>query len=148
MNNIRTYLTAAALCSTMTIAAQGQRVSGTVSDEFGPVIGCNVIEKDANNRNVNATVTDVNGNFQLTVKNPKHKLVVTFVGYKPYSKVIGSQTNFEIQLKDENQIEAVTVVAKQRFRGDGLSIPKNELSVATQTLNMNKVDGLAFTSAD
>ena len=43
MNNIRTYLTAAALCSTMTIAAQGQRVSGTVSDEFGPVIGCNVI---------------------------------------------------------------------------------------------------------
>ena len=148
MNNIRTYLTAAALCSTMTIAAQGQRVSGTVSDEFGPVIGCNVIEKDANNRNVNATVTDVNGNFQLAVKNPKHKLVVTFVGYKPYSKVIGSQTNFEIQLKDENQIEAVTVVAKQRFRGDGLSIPKNELSVATQTLNMNKVDGLAFTSAD
>ena len=148
MNNIRTYLTAAALCSTMTIAAQGQRVSGTVSDEFGPVIGCNVIEKDANNRNVNATVTDVNGNFQLTVKNPKHKLVVTFVGYKPYSKVIGSQTNFEIQLKDENQIEAVTVTAKQRFRGDGLSIPKNELSVATQTLNMNKVDGLAFTSAD
>ena len=148
MNNIRTYLTAAALCSTMTIAAQGQRVSGTVSDEFGPVIGCNVIEKDANNRNVNATVTDVNGNFQLTVKNPKHKLVVTFVGYKPYSKVIGSQTNFQIQLKDENQIEAVTVVAKQRFRGDGLSIPKNELSVATQTLNMNKVDGLAFTSAD
>ena len=148
MNNIRTYLTAAALCSTMTIAAQGQRVSGTVSDEFGPVIGCNVIEKDANNRNVNATVTDVNGNFQLTVKNPKHKLVVTFVGYKPYSKVIGSQTNFEIKLKDENQIEAVTVVAKQRFRGDGLSIPKNELSVATQTLNMNKVDGLAFTSAD
>ena len=148
MNNIRTYLTAAALCSTMTIAAQGQRVSGTVTDEFGPVIGCNVIEKDANNRNVNATVTDVNGNFQLTVKNPKHKLVVTFVGYKPYSKVIGSQTNFEIQLKDENQIEAVTVVAKQRFRGDGLSIPKNELSVATQTLNMNKVDGLAFTSAD
>ena len=148
MNNKRTYLTAAALCSTMTIAAQGQRVSGTVSDEFGPVIGCNVIEKDANNRNVNATVTDVNGNFQLTVKNPKHKLVVTFVGYKPYSKVIGSQTNFEIQLKDENQIEAVTVVAKQRFRGDGLSIPKNELSVATQTLNMNKVDGLAFTSAD
>ena len=148
MNNIRTYLTAAALCSTMTIAAQGQRVSGTVSDEFGPVIGCNVIEKDANNRNVNATVTDVNGNFQLTVKNPKHKLVVTFVGYKPYSKVIGSQTNFEILLKDENQIEAVTVTAKQRFRGDGLSIPKNELSVATQTLNMNKVDGLAFTSAD
>ena len=148
MNNIRTYLTAAALCSTMTIAAQGQRVSGTVSDECGPVIGCNVIEKDANNRNVNATVTDVNGNFQLTVKNPKHKLVVTFVGYKPYSKVIGSQTNFEIKHKDENQIEAVTVVAKQRFRGDGLSIPKNELSVATQTLNMNKVDGLAFTSAD
>lgn len=148
MNNIRTYLTAAALCSAMTISAQEQRISGTVSDEFGPVIGCNVIEKDANNRNVNATVTDVNGNFQLTVKNPKHKLVVTFVGYKPYSKVIGAQTSFDIVLKDENQIAAVTVTAKSRFRGDGLSIPKDEVSVATQTLNMAKVEGISFTSAD
>lgn len=132
----------------MTISAQDHRISGTVSDEFGPVIGCNVIEKDANNRNVNATITDVNGNFQLAIKNPKNKLVVSYVGYKTFSQVIGSQTNFQIQLKDANELGTVTVTAKQRFRGDGLSIPKDEVSVATQTMNMEIVDGLAFTSAD
>ena len=148
MNNIRTYITVGALCSAMTISAQDHRISGTVSDEFGPVIGCNVIEKDANNRNVNATITDVNGNFQLTIKNPKNKLVVSYVGYKTFSQVIGSQTNFQVQLKDANELGTVTVTAKQRFRGDGLSIPKDEVSVATQTMNMDIVDGLAFTSAD
>ena len=148
MNNIRTYITVGALCSAMTISAQDHRISGTVSDEFGPVIGCNVIEKDANNRNVNATITDVNGNFQLAIKNPKNKLAVSYVGYKTFSQVIGSQTNFQVQLKDANELGTVTVTAKQRFRGDGLSIPKDEVSVATQTMNMDIVDGLAFTSAD
>lgn len=148
MNNIRTYITVGALCSAMTISAQDHRISGTVSDEFGPVIGCNVIEKDANNRNVNATITDVNGNFQLAIKNQKNKLVVSYVGYKTFSQVIGSQTNFQVQLKDANELGTVTVTAKQRFRGDGLSIPKDEVSVATQTMNMDIVDGLAFTSAD
>lgn len=148
MNNIKTYITVGALCSAMTISAQDHRISGTVSDEFGPVIGCNVIEKDANNRNVNATITDVNGNFQLAIKNPKNKLVVSYVGYKTFSQVIGSQTNFQVQLKDANELGTVTVTAKQRFRGDGLSIPKDEVSVATQTMNMDIVDGLAFTSAD
>lgn len=148
MNNIRTYITVGALCSAMTISAQDHRISGTVTDEFGPVIGCNVIEKDANNRNVNATITDVNGNFQLAIKNPKNKLVVSYVGYKTFSQVIGSQTNFQVQLKDANELGTVTVTAKQRFRGDGLSIPKDEVSVATQTMNMEIVDGLAFTSAD
>ena len=148
MNNIRTYITVGALCSAMTISAQDHRISGTVSDEFGPVIGCNVIEKDSNNRNVNATITDVNGNFQLAIKNPKNKLVVSYVGYKTFSQVIGSQTNFQVQLKDANELGTVTVTAKQRFRGDGLSIPKDEVSVATQTMNMDIVDGLAFTSAD
>lgn len=148
MNNFRTYITVGALCSAMTISAQDQRISGTVSDDMGPIMGCNVVEKDANNRNVNATVTDINGNFQLTIKNPKHKLVVTFVGCKPYSKVIGDAKTFDIVLKSATEVQEVVVTAKQRFRGDGLSIPKNEVSVATQTMSMDKVDGLAFTSAD
>lgn len=148
MNNLRTYITVGTLCSALTVAAQEQRISGVVNDDMGPVIGCNVVEKDANNRNVNATITDINGNFNMTIKNPKNKLVVTFVGCKPYSTVIGSRTSFNITLKSETALKEVTVVAKSRFRGNGLSIPKNEVSVATQTMNMINVEGLSFTSAD
>ena len=148
MNKLRTYITVGTLCSALTVAAQEQRISGVVNDDMGPVIGCNVVEKDANNRNVNATITDINGNFNMTIKNPKNKLVVTFVGCKPYSTVIGSRTSFNITLKSETALKEVTVVAKSRFRGNGLSIPKNEVSVATQTMNMINVEGLSFTSAD
>ena len=148
MNNLRTYITVGTLCSALTVAAQEQRISGVVNDDMGPVIGCNVVEKDANNRNVNATITDINGNFNMTIKNPKNKLVVTFVGCKPYTTVIGSRTSFNITLKSETALKEVTVVAKSRFRGNGLSIPKNEVSVATQTMNMINVEGLSFTSAD
>ena len=132
----------------MTVVAQDLRISGVVNDDMGPIMGCNVVEKDANNRNVNATVTGVNGNFSMTIKNPKNKLVVTFVGCKPYSTVIGSRTSFNITLKSETTLKEVTVFSKSRYKGNGLSIPKDEVSVATQTLNMANVEGLSFTSAD
>lgn len=148
MNNIRTIITAGALMTSTVVMAQGQRISGTVSDDMGAVIGCNVVEKDANNRNVNATVTDFNGNFQMTIKNPKNKLVVSYVGMQTYTTAIGAKTSFKINLKSATSIKEVTVKGKQRYKGSGLSIPKNEVSVATQTMNMSDVEGIAFTSAD
>lgn len=148
MNNIRTIITTGALISSTMVMAQGQRISGTVTDDMGAVIGCNVVEKDANNRNVNATVTDFNGNFQMTIKNPKNKLVVSYVGMQSYTTTIGARTSFKINLKSATAIKEVTVKGKQRYKGSGLSIPKNEVSVATQTMNMSDVEGIAFTSAD
>mgnify|MGYP000181694784 CR=1 FL=1 len=54
------------------VNAQGiTSVSGTISDSFGPVVGAAIVEMDASNRNISATVTDFNGNFTLKIKNPK-----------------------------------------------------------------------------
>jgi hypothetical protein len=56
----------------------GRRVSGTVVDESGePVIGANVIEKGVP---ANGTVTDVDGNFSLTVSD-NAVLQISFIGY-------------------------------------------------------------------
>lgn len=128
--------------------AQGKRISGTVSDNMGPVMMANVVERDANNRIVSATQTDFNGNFALQVKNPKNKLVVSYVGSKTYVVEIGAKTVFNITLQSEQtQLKEVTVTSKRQNSG-GLMIPKKEISVATQTFNMENVEGLAFTSAD
>ena len=40
--------------------AQEARISGTVSDAMGPVMMCNVVEIDDNNRNISFTQTDMN----------------------------------------------------------------------------------------
>ncbi len=132
------------------LAAQAQdvRISGTVSDAMGPIMMCNVVEIDGNNRNVSFAQTDLNGNFAMTVKNTKNKLRISYVGYKTAVLSIGTRTRFNVTLQDATQIKEVTVVAKRKFNNGGLSIPEKEVSVAAQTFNMSEVEGLAFTSAD
>ena len=132
----------------MVAIAQEVRISGTVSDAFGPVMMCNVVEVDANNRNISYAQTDMNGNFTMTVKNAKNKLKISYVGYKTQVLPIGTKTKFIISLKDETTLKEVQVVAKKKFNNGGLSIPQREVSVAAQTFNMSEVEGLAFTSAD
>lgn len=128
--------------------AQGHRVSGTVTDDFGPVLMANVVEIDDNNRNVNAAVTDVNGNYSIVVKNTKNKLRVSYVGSKTVTKSIGSATKIDFNLTSQTTIKEVTVTAKRKSNAGGLSIPKREMSMATQTMDFSEVEGLAFTSAD
>jgi len=136
------------ICHVSVGLAQSARISGVVSDNMGPVMMCNVVEVDANNRNISFAQTDFNGNFSMTVKSTKNKLKVSYVGYKTVTLPIGTRTSFNIKLQDATQIKEVTIVAKKKFSQGGLSIPEREVSVAAQTFNMSNVEGLAFTTAD
>lgn len=141
-------LTALLFVGCQVLMAQGVRVSGTLTDNEGPVMMGNVVERDANNRIVSATQTDFNGNFSLQVKNTKNKLVFSYVGDKTKVLNIGSQTVFHVKLEAENtQIKEVVVTSKRSNSG-GLMISKKEMTTATQTFNMESVEGMAFTSAD
>ncbi|MBP5769756.1 MAG: SusC/RagA family TonB-linked outer membrane protein [Bacteroidaceae bacterium] len=137
------------ICFTATTASAQRRISGTVSDDFDVVPGANVVERDKNNRIVSATVTDMNGNFTLNIKDPNNMLSVTFIGMKPWAQKIGTQNVFKIKLQDNTkQIKEVTVTAKKKQQSGGLSIPVRELAGATQTFNMDEMEGMAFESVD
>lgn len=126
-----------------------RRVTGRVYSEVdGPVIMANVVERDANDRIVEAAVTDMNGNFSMVIKNPKDFLVVSYVGYRTVKIPIGNKTKFDIKMVDEMVIDEVVIKAKPKVRSNGLTIPMKEVSVATQTMNMDDVEGLSFASAD
>lgn len=149
MPKFKLMLIAMLLVMTQAVMAQGQRISGTITDDFGPTMGANVVERDANNRIVTAAVTDINGNFSMVIKNPKNKLVVSYVGSKPLVLAIGSRVKFNEKLgANKTTISEVTVKSKRRSNTGGLSIPKREVSVAQQTMDMSEVEGLSFTSAD
>jgi len=147
--NIRKSLTTVLLCLVAQLAlAQGARISGTLTDNEGPVMMGNVVEVDGNNRIVSAVQTDFNGNFSMQVKSTKNKLKFSYVGDKTKVVNIGSQTVFKIKLDPENtQLKEVKVVGRRTNSG-GLSIAKKEMTVSSQTMNMQEVEGLAFTSAD
>ena len=128
--------------------AQGVRISGTLTDNEGPIMMGNVVERDANNRIVSATQTDFNGNFSLQVKSTKNKLVFSYVGDKTKVVSIGNQTSFKVKLEPENTVLKEVTVKGRRSNTGGLMLQKKEISVAQQTMNMESVEGLAFTSAD
>ena len=84
---------------------QAKKITGTVTDAMGPVIGANVLEKGT----TNGVITDIDGNFTLNVQ-PGATIVVSFIGYQPQEIVVGNQTSFKIQLKEDTELLDEVVV--------------------------------------
>ena len=148
MSKHKILLTLLLCVFTQLVMAQERVVSGTVEDSMGPVMMANVTERDGNNRIVNAVQTDMMGNFSMPVKNPKNKIVISYVGAKTYSKVIGDQTVFNVKLEDEKTTLSEVTVRGKRTNSGGLNINKKEISLTQQSFDMAEVEGMAFTSAD
>lgn len=88
--------------------AQRRSISGVIKDESGVVIpGANVVVEGT----TNGTVTDLDGNFSITIEPTSRSLIVSFIGYKAQTVEIGSNTKFEISLKPSNtDIDEVVIV--------------------------------------
>jgi len=131
------------------VSAQQRRISGTVSDDIDVIIGANVVEKDKNNRIVSQTVTDMNGNFTMNIKDPNNTLTISYIGYKPFVTKLGGKNVFKVTLQDNTQVmNVVDVVAKKKAPTTGLDIPAREYAGAVQKFNMEDMEGLAFESVD
>ena len=130
-------------------SAQQRRISGTVSDEIDVIMGANVVEKDKNNRIVSQTVTDMNGNFTMNIKDPNNTLIISFMGYKSFSQKVGSKNVFKVTLQDNvKNMKEVVVDAKRNAPTTGLEIPAREYAGVAQKFSMDDVAGLSFESVD
>jgi TonB-linked SusC/RagA family outer membrane protein len=89
--------------------SQGKiRITGTVVDRTGEtVIGANVVEKGVAS---NGTVTDMDGNFSLTVSQ-RATLTVSYIGYVKQEIAVGNQTSLKITLEEDSKsLEEVVVI--------------------------------------
>ena len=92
--------------SVQAVQQSTKKVTGTITDSQGPVIGASVVEKGTSN----GTVTDFDGNFTLNVK-PGATLVISYIGYTTQEIDTGNQSNFSITLEEDNtSLEEVVVV--------------------------------------
>ena len=90
------------------VYAQNITVKGHVKDALGGVIGANVIEKGNPS---NGTITDVDGNFTLSV--PKGAILqVSFIGYK--TQEIEATSSVIVTLKDDSELLNEVVVRPQK----------------------------------
>ncbi|MEN0048640.1 MAG: SusC/RagA family TonB-linked outer membrane protein [Bacteroidota bacterium] len=101
-------------------------VSGTVvdADSGEPLIGANVVEKGTNF----GTVTDLNGEFSLSLKEDAPILVISYTGYKEEEVVVENQTFLEIKLtEDATGLNEITII------GYG-SVVKKDVTGAVATI--------------
>ena len=92
--------------NTVQSVQQDRKVTGTVVDAMGPVIGASVLEKGTSN----GTVTDLSGNYSLSVK-PGATLVVSYVGFKTQEIRVGNNSRIDVTLEEDNtNLDEVVVI--------------------------------------
>ena len=85
---------------------QTKKVSGTVVDAMGPVIGASILEKGTSN----GTVTDLNGNYSLNV-GPNATIVISYVGFKTQEIRVVGNTQIDVTLEeDDTNLDEVVVI--------------------------------------
>ncbi len=127
--------------------AQIKNVHGTVSDDMGELMGVSVCEIDGTGRIIEATTTDMNGNFSMHIRNAKDKLRFSYVGCKTQTLPIDREA-YKIKMTSQTTIKEVTITSKKKLNGGGLAIPEREISYATQTIDMKEFEGLGLTTVD
>ena len=132
----RLVLSLLTLLMPLGLLAQDIKVQGVVKDETGEtVIGASVMQKGT----TNGAVTDIDGNFSLTVPS-KATLVVSYIGFTTQEIAVGGRTQLEITLKEDDQTLNEVVVV-----GYG-TMDKKELTSAIS--HVGEKDFLTVSSLD
>lgn len=123
-----------------------KRVRGVVKDVNGePIIGANVVVKGSPS---NGTITDLNGNFDLSVAS-NATLQISYIGYNTQELFVGKKTDFNVVLKEDTELlEEVVVVGygtmkKKYLTGAVASVKMDDAPVGTVSTISHALAGKA-----
>ena len=117
--------------------AQGKELKGVVVDASGlPVIGASVAEVGT----VNGTMTDIQGQYELTVKDGNAVVEFSFIGYKTVQLVASSTELARVTLEEDAMgLDEVVVI------GYG-SVKKNDMTGSVIAVKAEEINRGALTS--
>lgn len=126
----------------LTAYAQSVQVSGKILDTTGfGLPGVTVLEKGTNT----GTVTDVDGNYTITVSSSQATLVFSFVGYETQEIIVGNRTSIDLTLEESiGALDEVLVIGygTQRERDLTSSIATIRPEDITRTPSPNAMQSL------
>ena len=100
------FLLVCLVLSGTTVFAQEKTVTGVVTDSFNePLIGASIVVQGT----TNGVITDLDGKYSIKVT-PGATLQFSYVGMEKQSIKVGNQSIINVQLKDDSQMLAETVV--------------------------------------
>ncbi len=115
-----------------------QVITGHITDETGSYLpGVNVLEKGT----TNGTITDLNGNYNLTITDTSSVLVYSFMGYLAQEIKPGFQTSVDVSLSEDIlRLDDVVVV------GYGTA-KKSDLTGAITSIKPDELNSTGVTNA-
>lgn len=124
----------ASSASSVQAVQQSKKITGSVTDAMGPLIGATIQEKGTSN----GTVTDMDGNFSLNVK-PGATLVVTYVGFTTQEIPVTNQSTLNIRMQEQGKsLNEVVVIGygsqrREAVTGSVANVNGNELNEVAAT---------------
>jgi TonB-linked SusC/RagA family outer membrane protein len=116
------------ICSMTWVMAQESRtITGTVTSEStGETLpGANILIQGTNQ----GTVTDVDGEFSITIPTASNVLVVSSIGYETQVVTVGNRTSLEIRMEEDLQaLEEIVVIGYGEVRRRDLTGSVSSLS--------------------
>lgn len=117
--------------------AQEKTVTGTVSDESGPLPGVTVLIKGTNN----GTQTDFDGKFSIKAATG-NVLIFSYVGMSTVEKTVGTSNIINASLQSGNLLDEIVIVGygtttKQAFTGSAVVV-KSEALEAKSVSNISQ----------
>ncbi|MBN2262457.1 MAG: TonB-dependent receptor plug domain-containing protein, partial [Prolixibacteraceae bacterium] len=124
-------------------------ISGSVTDKATkePLAFVNVVEIDKNGRFVSGTVTDINGNYVIRVKDTNNSIQISFIGYTKFTSAIGNRTTMDVALDSESLgLEEVKVIAEQ-IGNDGITKVRDR-ATAVARMDFKELETVATTTVE
>ncbi|TKG96986.1 TonB-dependent receptor [Puteibacter caeruleilacunae] len=135
---------------TLTAFSQNSKtVRGVVTDiNKAPIPGVNVVVVDENNRFLEGTVTNFEGEYVLKVRDSKNRIQFSFIGYKDQTFDVKSGIINVTLKEDVLTVEGIDVVARKKDDISLFSIPKADLTTSNQSVKMEEMEGVPAVSVE
>ena len=122
----------------------GDKISGLVGDDAGPLMGATVCEIDAKGRIIESAITNLNGAFTMKVKNPQDRIRFSYVGMKTVTMPIDAK-KYEIIMEpaEQSHYRYIPIDGKKQT---GLPIPIREVDNAdiSKYIDMSEYEGIGI----
>ncbi len=112
------------------------------------IIGANIIEYDKDNRIINGTVSNVNGDFVLEMKNPGNIVKVSVIGYETQQIRVDPTRQLVLELTPSTvALEEVSVTATSRSSNTLTNIDDRDNASATVKVDLIDIKDAGVISA-
>lgn len=150
-NSIFFLIFVSLLISISSIAQTKMIIRGTIisATDKQPLTGVSVVEKDKNNRILNNTITDIDGNYTLKVNGKGSIISYSYVSFKTITKTVSNTDVINLALEDDTHSFSEVIVTAQKQVNTGIgNIPERDLSYAVSKIDTKELEGLQVSSID